>query len=318
MATMTQEKPLTTTAAGYLEETADEIHDLVAELLPLVAEVHGLVDRRHTGQPSLGFLTPDARIALDEAAREERAGRIDTTPRPVGLQWMRGTGGGYLLGEGRLPGRHGATSCEAEIAFTLGQHAHRLEVAVNLAGVYTAHAYLDEHTTLGQLINVVDQYVDAVLTVDRNTDKAAGYGRTARRQLTSLRRDLEYLVRLADRVVNGVRTTAHGDCPHCGRPTIVVDLEGSVVTCDVDRKTSQHEPCRCGDDYCTCRYKPVEFRHTWTGPLGIDKFKRLRRRACEGPGHTQGAPNHHAQHVQQHHQDGRPVDLDSTTSEEHP
>lgn len=253
---------------------AGEVTILLAQLRPLANQVHDLVD---SYQPTLTLFTgPETREAVAAAIRDERAGRVDTTARPVGLNWMRGTTTERPLGAHAEAGRGHAVSSAANITFTLADAVGRLQTSLDRAGAgVCVLPRLGQDPTLGDLA--------AHLAALVGHAAAALAPAIAIPKLRSIRRELQWVVDEAGVVIDGTGQTTHGDCPHCGRPTIVIDFRTGVIRCDVDRRTGKVEECRCGDDYCLCRFKPVEFRHEWRKSKvlhadGWKSFGRLRRR----------------------------------------
>lgn len=253
---------------------AAEITVLLQQLRPLANQVHSLLD---SYQPTLsGRIDPQAQAAIAVAIREERAGRVDTTTRPVGLNWMRGTTTERPLGTHAEAGRGHAVSSAANIAFTLTDAVGRLQTSLDRAGAgVCVLPRLGQDPTLGHLAvhlaALVGHAAHALPPV------------IAIPKLRNIRRELQWVVDEADVVIDGTGQMPHGDCPHCGRPTIVIDFRTGVIRCDVDRTTGQVERCSCGDDYCLCKYKPVEFRHEWRKSAAVKKdgwwrFTRLRNR----------------------------------------
>lgn len=259
-----------TDAAVLATEIDRKLSDLGA-LLPLVDK---LVDSHQRG---LSFLSPDAKDALDHAAREEKAHRVDTNPRfqTPGLQWMRGTTGGGVLGAVGVPGNVTAISAQADITFTVHDLTRRIRTSLAKAGICPLSRLAADATTQDRL-----EHLSALVWVAPDVASAA-------QLLRSVDRDLEHLVGLADLVVNGNDKTTYGDCPHCRRPTVVVYFRPEfLIRCDRDQKTGHYEPCVCRDPDCLCKYKPTTFRHTWQKERphahdGVWKFDRLRRQADE-------------------------------------
>jgi len=260
---------------------ADEIRELIEQLRPLVRQVHDLIDTR---QPTLVMFTgPETRAAIAQSIRDERADRVDTTDRPGGQQWMRGTTTTRLVG-GNDIGRGQALSSTANTRFTLVDLVHRLGQSTRRAGYGVCLLpRLPERPGLGQLADHLAAHARHAADVLPPS--------VAIPKLRTARRELQRLVDDADVVIDGTRQMPHGNCPHCDRPTILIDFRENVIRCDVDRTTGQLEGCRCGDDYCLCRYKPVEFRHEWRqtkalGAAGWKTFARLRARPRPTPAST--------------------------------
>lgn len=265
MTTMTEPRTAPSRREPSTTSLVLDIAIALDKLVPLAGRVAEIVD---VTRPTLKFLSPDLRQALDQAARDERAARVDTgLSSQLGLRWLRGRETDARLGVGRLAGRPDVISADADIEFTLRDLIRRLTSGLERAGVTVCIIpRLDHDPTTEQLVRHLTALVH--LTAEE------GWSRL----LKAVARDLERLVDQAQHVIHGAKTTTFGDCPHCGRPTLVVHFDNATIRCDVDRKTNELEPCKCGDSYCLCRYKPVEFRHEWHGPRGWNRLKRLRAR----------------------------------------
>jgi hypothetical protein len=254
---------------------AAEIEVILEKLRPLANQVHDLIDSH---QPTLaGFIDAETLTSIGLAIREERRGRVDTTDRPAGLQWMRGTTTDRPLGAQAAVGRGPAVSSAANTAFTLADLARRLQASIDLAGVgIRVIPPLPPDPSIGHL-------AVHLVTLTRHAARTLPPG-LAIQKLRSIVRELQWLLDEADVVIDGTMQTPYGACPHCGRPTIVVDFRAGVIRCDADRRTGHLEECRCGDDYCHCRFHPVEFRHEWSkSKAGVKKdgwhrFAQLRNR----------------------------------------
>lgn len=295
MATMTKPRTLATIPAVTTKPAEDrttaqvlavEITNLLQQLRPLANQVHSLVD---SYQPTLsGRIDPESRAAIGVAIRAERAGRVDTTARPVGLNWMRGTTTERPLGTHAEAGRGHAVSSAANIAFTLTDAVGRLQASIDRAGVgIRILPRLPLDPTLG--------HIAAHLTALVHHAAAALPPAIAIPKLGKVQRELEKLVEEADVVIDGTGQMPHGNCPHCGRPTITIDFRAGLIACGTDRTTGHLERCSCGDDYCLCRFKPLEFRHEWTKSAALKKdgwwrFARLRNRPAKTPDQPQKGP----------------------------
>lgn len=263
------------TASDLLEVARDDVSRHLTELATLLDLVADLVDAR---QRNFGFLTPDARLAVDEFLREEKAARNshahDGRAGDVGLKWLnRDVPSTSVLGESPAPVTIAAASLEAEAWATLWHGVERttrrlrnrdhdrgwcpypavrqLRVARDTAGAPTWPSIDALAAHLRQLV----------------------WETTDEQLLVTIERELAHLIGQAETVVDGAGRTHLGECPHCGRDTLVVHFRdrdqvtgtrlGEFVRCGKDPKTGHHERCTCADEWCPCKTSPVTFRHTW-------------------------------------------------------
>ncbi|MDI6911458.1 hypothetical protein [Nocardioides sp.] len=274
------------TAAVY----RTEIHSLLADLRILAPDLALLADTRQRGQ---GFLTAEGRDALDRMTTIERTERRsqplrrDDTGQPIiGLKWLNRTSIAAGTGEIPAPGNFRGIATEADLAFALLGHIHRIRRVLLasghpdpepelLAGARTAVAAAarpagfigpmpavttivpaDATDEIPQLLDRLDRLVDAAPSVTL---------------LAPIQRDLEQLADQVSVVVDGNDRSHRPDpCPHCGNHTLI-RYEATrrrpqpFIRCERDpRWTSKHfRPCVCPAAICQCKTNPVTYRHEW-------------------------------------------------------
>jgi hypothetical protein len=268
-----------TAATELLEDLRDDISRHLTELGALLDLVHNLVDSR---QSNLGFLTPDGRQALDELLRTERtqqhAHAHDGIGLDVGLRFLN---------------RNTATAGTGDVPATVAVPAASVEAF--------AWAALQQLVTKATRHLVrLDPLIDAdrgwcpvpkpVRDIPLQLDQAGAIVWPTSNQLVAhlrilcwdiakpqlLRdtlRELEHLTGIAEHVVDGAGQSQLGECPHCGRNTLVVYFRGertdkgartgAFIRCGKDPQTGHHGLCTCGSEWCPCKRTPVSFRHTW-------------------------------------------------------
>lgn len=235
--------------------TIRELHAEVVESLDQLRAAAGFVlDLLDSRQRGLGFLTPEGRRILDAQLQADRRQRrtqperlADDGSLVLGLDWLnRDT---HVAGTGHIPAPAAvsATAVDAEILFTLHHLIRRVTARLERAGLCTLHR-LPAEPTYGQLF---DHLANLVKSAPSPT------------LLTEVQRELDHLLESTSLVVDGNDRTHLGDCPHCGRSTLVVYFRDEIVRCDRDPHTGTYAPCRCEDRYCDCKRSPVSFRHTW-------------------------------------------------------
>jgi hypothetical protein len=225
-------------------ESLPYIGELIRDLARNLALVEAMLDTRTRG---LGFLTDEGRRALDVLTRVERQAARDNERL------------GFPAPSGNIPAPAALSPLQvlAEAAVDLQKLAHRAHVALEAAGVCPIAGGLPDTASLSDLVLHLGRLLEAT---------------TSRRIHDQATRDLEHLVEISNRVVDGNdRVLLTANCPHCDRRTLVVTFATGVIRCDADPKTGNYAPCTCPDSYCACHTKPVTHRHTWhranlTGP----------------------------------------------------
>lgn len=242
-------------APTHAELLAAAAGDLVAVLDDLVDYgrlVRELLDTSHA--PS-GLVSEQSRQATDRLVRAERADRIDATPRPPGLQWMRGTVGAVGTGTVNSAGNTAAISVDAEIAFALQHGRQRLIRTLTRAGLCPLFRLPADHTT-GDLVAHIRGLVAIVVDVDLPE------GLTL---VNAIRSDLEHVRGRAERLVDGEpQVPLPAACIHCGRKSLVADSKTLTVRCDKTQRGNK--PCRCSNPICECRRDPIGHEHAWPKP----------------------------------------------------
>lgn len=257
----------------------DDASRILTELGALLDLVHALTSGR---QRDLGFLTPDGRQALDELLREERAAQRgqahDGVGPDVGLKWLNRDIAAGGIGEIPAPVRMSAASFEAYAWATLQHLVSRATRQLRRDDplVDARRGWCPYPRPVRDIPMDVDDdgalvWPEARALVAHLRILCWDLGR--RQFLAETIRELEQLVVQAETVVDGAGRTHLGECPHCGRDTLVVHFRdrdqvtgtqlGEFVRCGKDPKTGNHERCTCPDDWCPCKNSPITFRHTW-------------------------------------------------------
>ena len=248
-----------------LEATAALVDDLRVDLTvqlqvvaDLDAQVCELLDSRQA--TSVATQSDTARARRDAQVRAERAaarGQVGLQPVGRGLGWLNPS---IPLAPGAAPApvTMPAMSVSAEIVHTLRHHVRILGEGPRLLQhayrrVPSTHpaAYLPVITTDADTRALVTQLVALVGITD------------ARRRLEALGRDLTHLEAIAGDVVHGPPRTNHpGDCPWCGRPSLVTHHRTLGRAEEYIRCTGRHA-CTCAYPDCPCHRPGSRHRHEW-------------------------------------------------------
>lgn len=241
-----------------IEEARVNLSQALTTLTGHASHITDLTDTRHRG---LGFLTPEARRIMDQQIRAERTDRATTARRlrDRQLHWNLYDPAPAASGPTRAPGNIRAWSWAVEADQVLTDLTRRAIRVLYADGVCTLRRLPAEHT-LRQLIGHV---------------RTLSWDLTDLRLLDTMIRQVEWLNQEASRIVDGAQRVAlNGDCPHCGRRTLVVHLSGDdegVIRCGRDPHTGDLEPCVCDDAYCACKHSPRTHRHEWHRDKGATR-----------------------------------------------
>lgn len=267
-----------------------EIHALLDDLRVLAPDLKLLTDTRQRGQ---GFLTAEGRDALDRMTIIERTDRRaqpvrrDDTGAPIiGLKWLNRTSIAAGTGEIPAPGNFRGIATEADLAFAVLGHIHRIRRVVLASGHPDPEPQLfaNARTAVAAAPRPAGFIgpMPAVITIVPAADPLAvpelldRLGRLVDAApsptlLAPVQRDLEQLVDQVSTVVDGNDRTHRPDpCPHCGHHTLI-RYEATrrrpqpFIRCERDpRWNSKHyRPCVCSSAICQCKTDPVTYRHEW-------------------------------------------------------
>lgn len=260
----------------HLEVVRDEISSTITDLGLHLDLVRSLVDAPQ--RSLLGFLPPEAQKAVDDMVRDDRAARRshihDGRGADVGLRIMNSDA--PVRGQASpAPLNLSPASFEAYAWATLqhlvknaGYHLTRVYELLEQRGwcPWPRPAVRDLPIDVDDDGNVIVPGTVALAAQLRILCWEIRHTPL----LEATLRELRYLNEQAETVVEGAGRTHLGDCPHCGRPTLVVYFRGDrdtpgamFVRCGRDPKTGHHQPCTCGSEWCPCKTKPLTHRHTW-------------------------------------------------------
>ncbi|GAA1909192.1 hypothetical protein GCM10009737_07960 [Nocardioides lentus] len=213
---------------------------MLAELVTLAGECDTVATARHHTGP--GFLSPEAKNAMNEQHRKERHARYFN--QLMGVE---------APGWAPTPMNIAAVSIAAEIdrfLIDIVDDLHRRLARARLCLISEPwRGFRDQRLTRDQ----AGRYAADLLSV---------YTRPA--ELRRIHAEGENLAARARRFLDGAQTVAHDQpCPWCGHMTLVAHLTAGVIRCESDRHTGRRLPCVCPDQYCACKTSPVGHRHEW-------------------------------------------------------
>lgn len=230
-------------------KTTPELQAALVEILLDLGELTGYVhDLADTHQPGLGFLSFQAKQALDRQTRSERA---DWSAAHSARAWTESLGLGHLkpLGESPTPGNFRSLASDADFTFTLLDAARRLTASLQREGKQLQVPPVVREPTATQLL----WHVGTLVHLTHNAQL-----------LRSLTRDLQGVQETAQALVHGNdRVLLEDPCPYCGNRSLVVYFADDLIKCDRDALTGQKAACTCPDPLCDCKQKPVAHRHVW-------------------------------------------------------
>jgi hypothetical protein len=236
---MTAEK---TAAAQLIQLTLDDAQVEAATLLRQLDSYRDQLRRlRDSRQPGIPFVPRSTREAIGRQYVAER--KAQAAARAAGYP--------STLGNTHSPGNLAVWTLDAEIETTLVDVRRRILAAHVHRGTCAVPRRVYHRVTKESLFGIVRELIFSIPTVA-----------LAR----AVNRDLQHLVEQADRLIEGdERTELDGECPHCGRRTLVVYLREGRITCERPRdpNTKRRPPCSCSDPLCGCRTDPVGYVHTW-------------------------------------------------------
>lgn len=265
MATTPRQEPQTSvTHAQLLQLAAADLQAVLVDLVTYGRFVRELFDTSHA---PTGLVSEQSRQATDRLIRSERSTRVDATPRPPGLQWMRGTVGAVGSGQVNTAGNTAALSIDAELTFALQQARQRLIRTLTRAGLCPLFRLPADHST-GDLVTHLRGLVAVVVDFQPRDGLAL---------VNSIRTDLEHVRDRAERLVDGdPNVPLPTPCVHCGRKSLVADSRTLTVRCD--RTQRGNKPCQCKAPICECRRDPINHEHQWPKPapgLGSNTWHQL-------------------------------------------
>lgn len=232
----------------------DDLAGLQYDCMTLLGDLdtlqHLVAQLTDTHQRGIGFLTPDARAAINAQVAADRRQRTTQPDRDtVGLDWLNRDRDVTPTGHVRAPGTVAAISVEADIYFTLHDLVKRTTSRLYRQAQVCILERVPVEPTATQLIAHLRVLVVLIDTTD---------------VLHAMHRELARLKDDATRLVDGDDKTLLPDpCPHCGHRTLVVRWRDDLIRCDRDQHTGSYAPCRCPDPLCDCKTKPIAYRHTW-------------------------------------------------------
>lgn len=252
------------THAQLLQLAAADLQTVLVDLVTYGRFVRDLFDTNHA---PTGLVSEQTRQATDRLIRSERATRVDTTPRPPGLQWMRGTVGATGSGPVNTAGNTAALSIDAELTYALAQARQRLIRTLTRSGLCPLFKLPADYST-GDLVT----HLRGLIAVVVDYQPADGLA-----LLNSIRTDLQHVRDHAERLVDGdPNVPLPTPCVHCGRKSLVADSRTLTVRCD--RQQRGNKPCQCKAPICDCRRDPISHEHQWPKPapgLGSNTWHQL-------------------------------------------
>lgn len=244
-----------------------DVMTALGQVEPLAELIAHLADSHQRG---LGFLTPAARAAMDAQHAADRRDRTTQADRAdIGLDWLNRDRDVTPTGHIRAAGTTTALSIDADMTFTF-----RDLIRTTLAWLYRVNGLCvlggtPERPTVAQLVARLRVLVIHCTDPD---------------PLLRIYREATRLFRDASQYIDGDDSTRlREDCPFCGRRTLVLlyqdDPAGGriphLVRCDRDQQTGRYAPCRCPDEVCECKTRPVEHRHEWVRTIpGVPDARR--------------------------------------------
>lgn len=254
--------------AATAEDIATLRHDIRAQLDVLVDLDEKLTDLLDTRQAvAIGFLTDELRAARDEQVRADRAAARGIQERHAtpGLEWLNRDhrlGSGQVAAAVTVP----AASASAQLHFGILDHGRRLARKARLVALELEQTEEEDHGVCAwprRPIGALEFDTDDTslrVVADRFAVLVDAY--TNRPGLKKILEDLEHLEEVALDVVDGRATPVPGECPWCGRPSLVLQrpqpYKPHVIRC-----AGAHR-CQCADEWCRCQRNPHKHRHEWT------------------------------------------------------